>query len=128
MSIPLDEKTSATKLVPLDHLAAHPDPGYEGLERGQAMVPHTNCWLRLWNVWSSSGASMPCKPDQLIGDDDRVAVDDLGGIGEANGARLLNIKIATRTLVATEWFARAALPRWMVLSAARSQTSILCWL
>ena len=32
---PLGEKTLATMPVPLDHLAAHLDPGYECLEGGQ---------------------------------------------------------------------------------------------
>jgi hypothetical protein len=47
------------------------------------IVPHTICWPRHHNVWSSSGASMPCS--LLPGHDDGVAVDDLGETSEAIG-------------------------------------------
>jgi hypothetical protein len=48
------------------------------------IVPHAICCHRHWNVWSSSGASMPC-PDHLPCDDDRVTVEHLGGAGEWSG-------------------------------------------
>ena len=61
MSTPLGEKTLATKRpVPLDHLATHPDTGYERLEGGQGHRATHHCRPRQQNVWSSSGAPMPC--------------------------------------------------------------------
>jgi hypothetical protein len=71
--------------VPLDHLAAHLDPGYWGSRAANDIAPHAICWPRHQNVWSSSGASMPCR--QLPGHDDGVAVDDLGATGQAIGTQ-----------------------------------------
>jgi hypothetical protein len=68
--------------VPLDNLAANLDTGREASKAANDIVPHAICWPRHQNVWSSSGAA---QPDQLPGHDDGVAVDDLGGTGEAVG-------------------------------------------
>jgi hypothetical protein len=68
--------------VPLDHLAANIDPGYEGLEGCQGHRAARYLQARHWNVWSSSGASNPGKHDHLPGHDDGVAVDDLGRAGQ----------------------------------------------
>jgi hypothetical protein len=35
-------------------------PAMSASRAANDIVPHTNCWPRHWNVWSSSGASMPC--------------------------------------------------------------------
>ena len=66
-------------------LAAHLDPGYEGLEGGQRhraarylLAPPLERLVELWRVDT-------VQPDHLPGDDDGVAVDDLGGTGEAIG-------------------------------------------
>jgi hypothetical protein len=40
LSTPLGEKTLATRAVPLDHLAAHLDPGYEGLGQRHRAARH----------------------------------------------------------------------------------------
>jgi hypothetical protein len=78
MSTPVGEKTLAT--VPLDDLARHLDPGYECLEGGQghcaARRPPPERLVRFGGVDA-------VQPDELIGHDDRIAVDDLGAAGQA---------------------------------------------
>jgi hypothetical protein len=71
--------------VPLDHLATHRDAGYEGLEGGQrhraaryVLAPPPERLVQF-------GGVNTMQPDQLLGDDDGAAVDDLGGTGEAIG-------------------------------------------
>jgi hypothetical protein len=53
MSTPLGEKTLAAVPIPLDNLAADPDPNYEGLQSRQGH--RAARWSRHQNVWSSSG-------------------------------------------------------------------------
>jgi hypothetical protein len=35
-------------------------PAMRASRTANDIVPHPICWPRHWNVWSSSGASMPC--------------------------------------------------------------------
>ncbi len=71
--------------VPLDHLAAHLDPGYEGLEGGQRHRAARYLLAPPPERLVQFGGVDAVQPDQLIGHDDGVAVDDLGGAGEAIG-------------------------------------------
>jgi hypothetical protein len=71
--------------IPFDHLAAHLDAGYEGLEGGQRhravrylLAPPPEALVHFGGVDA-------VEPDQLIGDHNSVAVDDLGGADEAIG-------------------------------------------
>jgi hypothetical protein len=50
------------------------------------MVPHTICCPPRPERLVQFGAVDAVQPDQLVGDDDSVAVDDFGGAGEAIGA------------------------------------------
>jgi hypothetical protein len=59
MSTPLGEKTLATMPIPLDHLAAHLDPGYERLAANE-IVPHAISAASPEHLVQLSGASMRC--------------------------------------------------------------------
>jgi hypothetical protein len=80
------EYLSDQAAVPLsvDDLATHLDPGYECLEGGQRhraarylLTPPPERLVQLGGVDA-------VQPDELIGDDDRVAVDDVGRGRSAN--------------------------------------------
>jgi hypothetical protein len=45
------------------------------------IVPHTICWPRHWNVWSQLGGVDAVQSEELIGDDNGVAVDEPGRAG-----------------------------------------------
>ena len=75
MSTPTGEKTLAAMSVPLDHLAANLDPGYERVgqrHRAALLAPPPERLVQLPRVDAMQS-------DQLIGDDDRIAVDDWRG-------------------------------------------------
>jgi hypothetical protein len=84
MSTPLGEKTLAAVPIPLDRLTAHLDPGYEGFESGQRH--RAKRWPAAGTFGPVRGID-PVQPDQLIGDNDGVAVDDLGATGQAIGTQ-----------------------------------------
>jgi hypothetical protein len=56
-----------TSPVPLDHLAAHLDPGYEGLEGGQRHRAAPYCWLSPSERLVQFGGVDAVHPDQLPG-------------------------------------------------------------
>lgn len=71
--------------VPFDDFAAKLDTGYEGFEGGQShraacelLAPPPECLVQF-------GCVDAMQPHPLPGDDDRVAIDDPGGAGEALG-------------------------------------------
>ena len=96
MSTPLGEKTLATVTIPLDHLATDLDPGREGLlQGGQRHRAARYLLARHQNVWSSSGASMPCS---LASYPATTMVSLSMTLAERvrQPVRRLNVKIATR--------------------------------
>ena len=71
--------------IPLDHLAAHLDPSYECLKGGQRhRAAHYLLAPPLERLIQFGGVDA-VQPDQLPGDDDGVAVDDLRGTGKGSG-------------------------------------------
>jgi hypothetical protein len=77
MSTPIgrgDLGDQATMPIPLDHLAADLDPGYQGLEGGQRHRAARDLLAA-----PQLGGVDTVQPDQLPCHDDGVAVDDLGG-------------------------------------------------
>jgi hypothetical protein len=71
-------------LVLLDHLPANLDPAMSASRAANDIVPHTNCWPPPERLVQCGGVDA-VQPDQLLGNDDRVAVEDLGGAGEGLG-------------------------------------------
>jgi hypothetical protein len=69
--------------VLLDHLAANRDPGYEGLEGGHRAARYLLAPSRA--RLAQFGGLNTMQPDELIGDDNGVAVDDLGRSSDAIG-------------------------------------------
>jgi hypothetical protein len=109
MSTPLGENTLATGrplAVPFDNLAADLDAGNEGFEGGRRhgtarhlLTPPLECLVEPWGVET-------VQPDQLIGHDDGVAVDDLGD--EAAGAARpplthYPVTLSARTIGVVRW-------------------------
>jgi hypothetical protein len=71
--------------VTFNHLAAHLDPGYEGLEGGQRHRAARDLLASPSERLVQSGGINAMQPDELIGHNDGVAVDGLGGAGEGGG-------------------------------------------
>jgi len=71
--------------VPLDHLAADLDAGYEGLQGRQRHRAAPHLLAPPHERLVQLGGVDPVQPHELSGHDDGVAVDDLGGAGERLG-------------------------------------------
>ena len=69
--------------IPLDHLAAHLDTGRERLEGGQRHRALSYVLAPPPERLVQFGGVDAVQPDQLPGHNDGIAVDDLGGAGQA---------------------------------------------
>jgi len=72
--------------IALDNLAANLDTGHEGLEGGQRHRAAHDLLTPPPERLVEFGGVDPVQPNHLPGHDDGVAIDDLGGAGEAIGA------------------------------------------
>ena len=98
MSIPLGEKTLATRRPCRSRSTTSQrtlTPAMSASRAANDIVPHTICWPRHENVWSSSGASMPCSltscpATTMVSPSMTLA----GPVSES--VRRLNVKMATR--------------------------------